>query len=62
MSTLEKKALAFEKLASIHNENSIDEILLYLDKKKEDEAVFDTDSFFKKASEKYDDVLKKLAN
>jgi hypothetical protein len=32
MSVLEKKALAFEKLAALQNEAAIDEVLAYLEK------------------------------
>jgi hypothetical protein len=31
MSVLEKKALAFEKLAALKSENAIDEVIAYLD-------------------------------
>lgn len=31
MSVLEKKALAFEKLAALHDENAIQEVLNYLE-------------------------------
>ena len=61
MSVLEKKALAFEKLAALTTEKDIDEILLHLKSLQEAEHKFDTDVFFKKASDKYDDVLQKLA-
>jgi hypothetical protein len=32
MSTLEKKALAFEKLAALQNDHDIEEIIVHLDK------------------------------
>jgi hypothetical protein len=62
MSVLEMKALAFEKLASLNSENDIQEILLHLEKLNMNAAdKFDADAFFKRASEKYGDVLQKLA-
>jgi hypothetical protein len=61
MSTLEMKAKAFEKLASINEESAIKEVLAFLENLKENKDDFDTDTFFKNASEKYDDVLQKLA-
>lgn len=61
MNVLEKKALAFEKLAALKTEEEIDEIILILEKLQERETKFTTDDFFKKASGKYDDVLQKLA-
>jgi hypothetical protein len=61
MSTLEKKAIAFEQLAAITNEADIDEILLHLKTLATSKPAFDTDAFFEEASNKYDDVLQKLA-
>jgi len=61
MSVLEKKALAFEKLAALKTEKEIDEILLHLENLQETKNKFETDEFFKKASDTYDDVLQKLA-
>jgi hypothetical protein len=61
MSTLEKKAIAFEQLAAISNEADLDEILLYLKSLATSKPAFDTDAFFEEASNKYDDVLQKLA-
>jgi hypothetical protein len=61
MSTLEKKAIAFEQLAAITNEADIDEILLHLKTLALSKPSFDTDAFFEEASNKYDDVLQKLA-
>jgi hypothetical protein len=61
MSTLELKAKAFEKLASINEESAIKEVLAFLENLKETKDEFDADTFFKNASEKYDDVLQKLA-
>ncbi len=62
MSVLEMKALAFERLAALKSEGDIQEILTHLEKLNSNaEDKFDADAFFKKASEKYDDVLQKLA-
>ncbi len=59
MSVAEMKVLAIEKLTAINDEESLKEILIHLEKLNEKE--FNADDFFKKTSEKYDDVLKKLA-
>jgi hypothetical protein len=62
MSVLEMKALAFERLAALNSEHAIQEILVHLEKLNINTAdKFDADAFFKKASEKYGDVLQKLA-
>jgi hypothetical protein len=62
MSVLEMKALAFEKLAALQSEDAIQEILIHLEKLNTNPGdKFDADGFFKKASEKYGDVLQKLA-
>ena len=61
MSTLEMKAKAFEKLAAINEEATLKEVLSFLESLKATEKEFDTDSFFNEASEKYGDVLQKLA-
>ena len=61
MSTLEMKAIAFEKLATINDESAIKKVLLFLDNLSNIKDQFDTDKFFKNASEKYGDVLQKLA-
>ena len=61
MSTLEMKAIAFEKLATINEEGAIKKVLLFLENLSDVEDEFDTDIFFKNASEKYGDVLQKLA-
>ena len=60
MSTLEMKAKAFEKLAALNEEGDIKEVLFFLEHlttKKE----FNAEEFFKNATEKYGDVLQKLA-
>jgi hypothetical protein len=61
MSTLEMKAKAFEKLATINEESAIKEVLTFLENLQPSKEEFDVDLFFKNASEKYDDVLQKLA-
>ena len=61
MSALEMKAIAFEKLATINEESVIKKVLLFLENLSNVKEEFDTDKFFKNASEKYGDVLQKLA-
>ena len=55
------KAIAFEKLATINEESAIKKVLLFLENLSDVNEEFDTDKFFKNASEKYGDVLQKLA-
>ena len=55
------KAIAFEKLATINEEGAIKKVLLFLENLSDVKKEFDTDKFFKNASEKYADVLQKLA-
>jgi hypothetical protein len=62
MSTLEMKAKAFEKLAAINEEATIKEVLSFLENLNINKVELDVDSFFKEASEKYGDVLQKLAH
>jgi len=59
MSVAEMKVKAFEKLAALQDEAAVKEILGHLEKLNANK--FDADAFFKKASERYGDVLKKLA-
>ena len=61
MNVLEKKALAFEKLAALKTEKDIDEIIVILEKLQERENKIAAADFFKKASDKYDEILQKLA-
>lgn len=61
MSTLEMKAKAFEKLAAINEEATIKEVLNFLESLNVSKEELNVDSFFKEASEKYGDVLQKLA-
>ena len=53
------KIKAIEKLAALKDEAAVKEILEHLEKLNA--KSFDADAFFKKASEQYGDVLKKLA-
>ena len=63
MSVLEKKALAFEKLAAVNNEDGIDAILAYLEKLNSSAKnhVFNLSKRVESISERYDETLKKLA-
>jgi len=63
MSVLEKKALAFEKLAALKNEEGIDEILAHLEKlsDKSKTHVYNLSQHKESISERYDETLKKLA-
>lgn len=61
MSTLEMKAKAFEKLAAINEEAAIKEVLFFLENLNAAKEEFNAEKFFKNASEKYGDVLEKLA-
>ena len=61
MSTLEMKAISFEKLATINEEVAIKKILLFLENLNDAKDEFDADKFFTNASKKYADVLQKLA-
>lgn len=61
MSILEIKAKAFEELASINEELDLKKILLFIENIKDKTVDFNADLFFKEASEKYGDVLQKLA-
>jgi hypothetical protein len=63
MNILEKKALAFEKLAALQNEEVIDEILAYLIKlnAEEKERVYNLSGRIESISERYGETLKKLA-
>ncbi len=61
MSITEMKVQAFEKLASLNEESAIKEILVHLETLTAPKPTFDADKFFEKSVEKYDDVLRKLA-
>lgn len=63
MSTLEKKALAFEKLAALQNDEAIDEILAHLDKLNIEtrSRIYNLSKHTESISQRYDETLKKLA-
>jgi hypothetical protein len=63
MSTLEKKAIAFEQLAAITNEADLDEILNHLAKLKQQEKsrVYNLSSHLDSIKERYSETLQKLA-
>jgi len=61
MSVLEKKALAFEKLAALQNEEGIDEILAHLEKLNNETKAHDLSKNLDSISKRFDETLKKLA-
>ena len=63
MSVLEKKALAFEKLAALQSEEGIDEILAHLEKLNSDAntRIYNLSRHIESISDRYDETLKKLA-
>jgi cytochrome c556 len=62
MSVAEMKLVAINEIAKLNNENELKEILEHLAKLSGAiEEPFDVEAFLKKASEKYDVVLQKLA-
>lgn len=62
MSVAEMKLAAITEISKITDEKAIKEILEHLAKiSKESSHPFDTDPFFKKAADRYADVLQKLA-
>jgi len=61
MSIAEMKLAAINEIGKLNDEKAVKEILEHLAKISNNEKKFDTDAFFQKASEKYDDVLQKLA-
>jgi hypothetical protein len=62
MSIAEMKLAAINQIGKLDDEKAVKEILEHLAKISSNEnKKFDTDVFFQKASEKYDDVLQKLA-
>jgi predicted transcriptional regulator len=62
MSLAEMKLAAITEIIKITDEKALREILEHLAKVSiRDNPVFNADAFFGKASEKYDDVLQKLA-
>ena len=62
MSIAEMKLAAINEIGKLNDEKAVKEILELLAKISNSENnKFDADAFFQKASEKYDDVLQKLA-
>ncbi len=62
MSVAEMKLAAIAEISKLNDEKAVKEILEHLAKiSVEAKHPFDTDAFFKKASERYGDVLQKLA-
>ena len=62
MSVAEMKLAAITEISKLKTESAVREILEHLVKiSKDDISQFDPDVFFNKASDRYDDVLKKLA-
>lgn len=62
MSVAEMKLAAINEIGKLNDEKSIKEILEHLAKLSGSiEKPFDVEAFLKKASDKYDDVLQKLA-
>lgn len=63
MSILEKKVLAFEKLAALQNEEGIDEILAHLEKLNNEakSRVYNLSKHTQSINQRYDETLKKLA-
>ena len=62
MSVAEMKLAAINEITKLKSEAAVKEILDHVLKiSKDGETSFDSDSFFKRASERYDDVLQKLA-
>lgn len=62
MSVAELKLAAINEIGKLKTEGEVKEILDHLKKiSSEEKAQFDTDAFFNKNAEKYDDVLRKLA-
>jgi hypothetical protein len=63
MSVLEKKALAFEKLAALQNEAGIDEILAHLEKLNSEakDKIYNLSTHLDSISQRYQETLVKLA-
>jgi hypothetical protein len=61
MSVLEKKAIAFEKLAAIKDEAEIDEILQYLESLNKKNEEIDLSKSIESISQRYDSTLRRLA-
>ena len=63
MSVYEKKALAFQKLAAVKNEEGIDEISKHLDKLNNDKenGTYNLSQHIQFISQRYNETLNKLA-
>lgn len=63
MSVLEKKALAFEKLAALQSEAGIDEILAHLEKLNGEakDKIYNLSRHADSISQRYEETLTKLA-
>ncbi|MEO6731207.1 MAG: hypothetical protein ABIN01_08315 [Ferruginibacter sp.] len=62
MTVAEMKLAAINEISKLNSESVVKEVLDHLIKiSNESKTDFDTDTFFNKASEKYGDVLTKLA-
>ena len=62
MSIAEMKLAAINEISKLDDEKNLKEILEHLAKISNSEnKKFDADAFFQKTSEKYEDVLQKLA-
>jgi hypothetical protein len=62
MSVAEMKLAAISEIGKLRTEEAVKEILDHLNRlKKENKDPFDAEIFLNKVSEKYDDVLRKLA-
>lgn len=62
MSVAEMKLAAINEIGKLKNESAVKEILEHLAKiSQADDRLFDTEAFFSRVSDKYDDILQKLA-
>ena len=62
MSVAEMKLAAINEISKLNNEAAVKEILEHLAKiSKTENSKLNAEGFFDKASEKYDDILQKLA-
>ncbi len=61
MSVLEKKAIAFERLAAINNEAEIDDILEYLESLNKKVEEIELSKNIESISDRYDSTLRRLA-
>ena len=61
MSVLEKKALAFERLAAINDEVLIDEILKHFEALNQKDKIIDLAKHMDSVAKRYDFTLRRLA-